>query len=304
MEIDTAVTLLSAHPDYRVVRRFVPPERYADLGGRLVGRAAVVDTETTGTEYGQDRIIELGLVVFEYDPHTGEVGRILERYDGLEDPGMPIPAESTAVHGITDAMVAGQRIDDARVEALLADLDLVIAHNASFDRPFLEDRIAGFQSLPWGCSLRQVDWHASGVGSAKLDYIAYCGGVFHEAHRAQSDCEVLLHLLQHRFSPDQPTPLAQLLQAASLRGYRLGALNSPFETKDLLRARGYRWDADRKLWSREVLGDDAAREEAAWLQTIVYDGRACRIEVEHQPATVRFSRRSGKVTVRDLSAAR
>jgi hypothetical protein len=125
------------------------------------------------------------------------------------------------------------------------------------------------------------------VGSAKLDYIAYCSGVFHEAHRAQSDCEVLLHLLQHRFAPDQPTPMQQLLAAASKKGYRLGALGAPFETKDLLRARGYRWDAERRLWSREVLGDEAARDEAQWLQTIVHDGRACRIEVEPQPATVR-----------------
>ena len=60
-----------------------------------------------------DKVIELAVVVFEYCHATGVVGRVLGSYDGLEDPGAPIPPSSSAIHGITDAMVAGQRIDDA-----------------------------------------------------------------------------------------------------------------------------------------------------------------------------------------------
>jgi DNA polymerase-3 subunit epsilon len=304
MDIDTAYALLSTHPDYRVLRRFVAPAQYGELAGTKPALAAIVDTETTGTEYGQDRIVELGLIVFEYDPDTGEVGRILKRLDALEDPGMPIPAQATAVHGITDAMVAGQRIDEAGVESVLESVDLVIAHNASFDRPFLEDRLPPFADLRWGCSLKQVDWQALGAGSAKLDYLAYRCGVFHEAHRARNDCEVLLHVLQHRYAPDQRTPLQSLLEAAAMKGFRLGALGAPFEMRGALRERGYRWDAERRLWSREVLGDEAARIEADWLHTLVYDGRACSIEVELLPATVRFSRRAGKVAIKALAARR
>lgn len=302
MTPDAAAALLDAHPDYRVLRRFVAPERYADLSGRDVVRAAVVDTETTGTQHEADRIIELGIVVFEFDPATGEVGAILDRYDGLEDPGFPIPPDSTAVHGITDAMVAGQTIDDARVAALLADVSLVIAHNAGFDRPFLEARLPLFESMAWGCSFKQVDWSALGVGSGKLEYIAVCAGLFYDAHRAQADCEVLLHLLQHPFGEAGERPLKRIAAAASMNGFRIGALNSPFETKDILKARGYQWDAQRRLWAVTVLGDDAARDEAAWLQAMVYGGKACRLEVERQPATIRFSHRQGKTIVRDLPA--
>ena len=40
--------------------------------------------------------------------------------------------------GITDAMLAGQRINLDAVEAFIEQADLVIAHNAGFDRPFCE----------------------------------------------------------------------------------------------------------------------------------------------------------------------
>jgi len=79
----------------------------------------VVDTETTGVDPDKDAIIELGMVLFEFDPATGSAYRVLGSFDQLEDPGFPIPPESTSVHGITDEMVAGRRIDDAGVAQFL-----------------------------------------------------------------------------------------------------------------------------------------------------------------------------------------
>jgi len=120
---------LEEHPDYRVLRRLDTSRTVAALEGPTVRRAAIVDTETTGTDPAADKVIELAVVVFEYCHATGVVGRVLGSYDGLEDPGVPIPPSSTAIHGITDAMVAGRRIDDAAVATLLQGVGLVIAHN-------------------------------------------------------------------------------------------------------------------------------------------------------------------------------
>jgi len=91
---------------------------------------------------------------------------LLGLYDGLEDPGVPIPPESTAIHGIADEMVRGQRLDESAIESLLDGVGVVIAHNAGFDRPFVERRLSGFESLAWGCSLREVPWESVGIGSA------------------------------------------------------------------------------------------------------------------------------------------
>jgi len=75
-----------------------------------------------------------------------------------------------------------------RLDDFLEDITLVVAHNAKFDRMFMEKRFPIFETLPWACSFAQVDWPGEGVGSAKLEYIAYQYGLFYGAHRADVDC--------------------------------------------------------------------------------------------------------------------
>jgi DNA polymerase-3 subunit epsilon len=65
---------LEAHPDYRVVRRLEVGRHGEALTGPTVRRAAIVDTETTGTDHGRDHVIELAVVVFEYCAASGAVG--------------------------------------------------------------------------------------------------------------------------------------------------------------------------------------------------------------------------------------
>ncbi|MGI4936758.1 MAG: 3'-5' exonuclease [Janthinobacterium lividum] len=166
-------TALADHPDFRVLRRLVPREVFRQPDGRALSKGIVIDTETTGLIAGQDKIIELAMLSFEFDAASGEVFRILDSYTGFEDPGEPIPPESIAVHGITDEMVAGQQIDDTAVAAFIDGAALIIAHNARFDRQFLEVRLPLFEQHAWACSFAQVDWQAGGIASAKLEFIAY-----------------------------------------------------------------------------------------------------------------------------------
>ena len=315
---ETLAASLEAHSDYRVLRRLDVTREWPALTGAEVSQAVVLDTETTGLDPAADKIIELAMVKFEYSRATGEVGRVLGIYDGLEDPGVSIPPESTAVHGITDEMVRGQRLDESAIEALLGGVGVVIAHNAGFDRPFVEARLPGFASLAWGCSLREVPWESVGIGSAKLEYLAYRYGFFFDAHRAEIDCRALLEVLR-RSLPGQSdaafdggvvpgrvgqqgsagvTALKVLLESAREPSLRIWAIGSPFETKDLLKARGYRWQADRKVWYRDLEASD--REvELAWLKETVYGGKGAGVEVETFDARSRYSGREGKIeTVR------
>jgi DNA polymerase-3 subunit epsilon len=287
---------LSAHPDYRVLRRLDPARQRAALAGSTVRRAAIVDTETTGTDSTADKVIELALVVFEYCHATGTVGRVLETYDALEDPGMPIPPSSTAIHGITDAMIVGQRIDDARVSQLLESVGLVIAHNAGFDRKFLEPRLPVFATLPWGCSWQEVPWSDAGIASSKLEYLAYRYGFFYDGHRAEADCHALLEVLAQPFGESGGTALKSLLDSARTPSYRLWANNSPFETKDVLRQRGYWWDAGRRCWSVEVRSQEAVQEELAWLRDAVYAGKNVEVDLDEYDARSRYSTREARRT--------
>lgn len=291
--------LLDAHPDFKVIRRLPTRTSYDEPDGRPLLKGVIVDTETTGLAFATDKVIELAVLLFEFDPATGKVFRILASYDGLEDPGRPIPPESTAVHGITDAMVAGQRLDDATVLGLLADVAIVIAHNAGFDRPFLEERLPAFQALPWACSFAQIDWAAEGIGSAKLEYLAYASGFFFDAHRAELDCRATLEMLQSPLPVSGERPLLRLFKQLADKNWRVYAVGSPFDTKDLLKERAYRWDAPGKVWHR-TLGEAAMREEIAWLKEHVFKRSKVNLAFESFDAHTRFSNRAGQKYTKEV----
>ena len=247
---------LETHPDYRVLRRLQPRLQFAPATG-AVRRVLLLDTETTGLDASRDKIIELALLRVEVDETSGLPSGTVQVYDGLEDPGMSISREIEQLTGITNAMVRGQRIDEARVAELLDGVDLVIAHNAAFDRPFVEARLPAFAQLPWACSFADIDWKSEGQSSAKLENLALSKGWFYDAHRAEMDCHALLAVLGQPLPQSQQSGLARLLAAARQDAFQLQATAAPFDAKDALKARGYRWNAEQRVW-QTLLADEAA----------------------------------------------
>ena len=290
---------LEAHPDYRVLRRLVPCLCFdAPAAGDApagIARVLILDTETTGLSHTTDKIMELALLRVDVDRATGQPMGPVQVYDGLEDPGQPIPPEVQAITGISDVMVQGQRLDVARIVELLDGVDLVIAHNAAFDRPFVEARLPAFAAKAWACSFADIDWKGEGRGSSKLESLAMGLGWFYDAHRAEMDCHALLAVLQAELPVARSTGLARLLAAAPTLRYRLQATGAPFDAKDALKERGYRWDAAQKVWHTRLDSADALQMEAAWLKAQVYGARAARVQVEALDALVRYSSRSGVV---------
>ena len=290
---EALVAALSTHPDYRVLRRLDPDGVRPALPATPRGRAAVIDTETTGTDPARDRIIELAVVVFEYDRDSGQVGPAMERYSAFEDPGFPIPPESTAIHHITDDMVRGRHFDELALQQCLRDVSLVIAHNAAFDRRFLEQRFPLFETLAFGCSQYDIPWIEAGISSHKLEYLAYRAGFFYEGHRAEIDCLALLEVLSRPLAGTSGTALKALLENARQESVRGWAKESPFETRDALRARGFRWDPQERCWHKD-LRRGALPAELAWLKNAVYGGRERLINLDVQDARGRYSTRPGR----------
>jgi DNA polymerase-3 subunit epsilon len=285
---------LEQHPNYKVLRRLTPQHLITpELAGQKMCKGVVLDTETTGFDVENDRVIELGMLLFEFDPVSGAIHQVLEVFDELEDPGFEIPPASIAVHHITDDMVRGKRIDDARVAGFLKNVDVVIAHNASFDRPFVEARWPVFETLNWGCSIKDIDWREEGFGSAKLEYLLSTQGYFYEAHRAETDCWALIALLNQVLPQSQQTALLALLEKLNQAQQKVYAINSPFETKDMLKARGYRWSPDLRCWSRVLASAPDMQQELSWLKKNVYGDRNARVEVESLGGKVRYSNREG-----------
>lgn len=287
------ITEWLARADHRVIRPMTIRTAYSqDTPPEKLITVAILDTETTGTNPVRDKIIELGMLLVEICPVTGQAYRVTKVFDELEDPGMPIPEESTRIHHITDEMVAGKRIDDAEIDALMASVSLVVAHNAGFDRVFVEQRFPIFAAKHWACSFQEIPWADEGVSSAKLEYIAYLCGFHYTGHRASTDCYALLEVLQQLLPTSGKKAMQALLENARNTDIKVSALGSPFESKDLLRERGYRWNGDKKVWFRNLPSQHVS-EEADWLKRFVYGGRNFRLEQEKMTAKNRYSNRPG-----------
>jgi DNA polymerase-3 subunit epsilon len=264
---------LDRHPDYRVLRRLQPVARFhVPVGG--VAKAdlsvgAVVDVETTGLDREADRIIELAVQRFRYDA-MGRIVEVGQPRVWREDPGRPIDEHITRLTGLTDADVAGQSIDEAEALAILRSAKVIVAHNAAFDRPFIDRRLPEIAGKPWGCSMADLDWRALGFEGRGLSHLLMQCGWFYEAHRAENDILALLYLLAHQVS-DGETVLKKLVSCAEQSTWRVHAIDSPFDSKDRLKARGYRWDGVMKHWWREVPHAELEAEQA-WLRSDVYTG--------------------------------
>ena len=293
--VEGMAAVLDAHPDYRVLRRLRPRLQWPASTGQGVCRVVVLDTETTGLDHSKDKIMELALLRVDVDLATGLPVGSMQVYDQLEDPGIAIPREVQEITGITDAMVQGHRLDDARIATLLDGVDLVIAHNAGFDRPFCEARVEQFRHLKWACSFADISWKEQGKRSAKLENLALEMGCFYDAHRAEMDCHALLAVLTANLPQLPHTGLAHLMEQARKPSYRLMATNAPFDAKDKLKSRGYRWSAEQKVWHTRVGDSNALQAEFDWLKENAYHQRAAVVQFEKLDALVRYSSRTGEL---------
>ncbi|NLS27979.1 3'-5' exonuclease DinG [Sphingomonas sp. S2M10] len=237
--------------------------------GPYIGVA--VDTETTGLDWRSGRVIELALRRFRYD-RSGVITHIDRAYEWREDPGEPLSPEVSALTGLTDSDLAGQEIDVDAATRLLNSASFVVAHNSAFDRPWIEARLDRVQDLAWVCSMSQVDWRSRGFDGRVLGYLLVQNGFYHCGHRASADVDALIQLLRHR-DRDGRTALNELISTGSKPGWIVRACGAHFDSKDLLRTRGYRWAADAKVWWREV-SDEELPAERSWLAANVYSAAA------------------------------
>lgn len=190
-------------------------------------------------------------------------------------------------------MVKGQTIPREKLNALITEADIIIAHNAGFDRPFLERFSIAFADKPWACSVKEIDWTARGFEGTKLGYLIGQSGYFHNGHRAEDDCQALLAVLKEQSG--EITPFAELLKASQKSRLRIYAENSPFDMKDKLKERRYRWsdgsDGRPKSWWTEI-GEDELDAELDYLRTEIYGWRDADPLIQKLTAVDRYKERA------------
>ena len=293
-KLEELAARLEQNEDYRVLRRLKPLDRYeADPGDDTEKKIGVfLDTETTGLEHQSERVIELALVPFEFSS-DGRIYRVFEAFDQLQDPGREIPRKVVELTGITDSMVAGKKIDRPQVASVVDNTAVIIAHNARFDRPFVESEFPVFEDKAWACTDSQIPWNEEGIGSRKLEYIASRYGFFFDGHRAATDCLAAIHILAQKLPVSGQPALKVLLDRARQTTCRVWAVDSPFDLKDRLKSRNYRWNNGEygryKAWYRDV-DESECDAELEFLRKEIY-ARDMNPPVDRINAFKRFSKR-------------
>lgn len=159
-------------------------------GARLI----FADTETTGVK-PTDRIVELAYAELEVTA-TGGIS-ILQMTRSLIDPEIPIPAEASGVHHITDEMVAeAPTLAEflAQVAPPMTDPVVFFAHNAPFDKRFLAPVFPNIVGV--GCTLRLARRFFPDAPNHKLDTLRYFLDLYKgNAHRADEDVRSSVDLL-------------------------------------------------------------------------------------------------------------
>lgn len=115
-----------------------------------MARVIVLDTETTGLDPAEHRLVELAAV---------GVDRKEEVYESFIYPGRDIPPEAKAIHHITEKMCEGAPTISQAIEQMLSIMgppEVIVAHNAKFDRGFIEAAFPPNFKPKWICTYRSA----------------------------------------------------------------------------------------------------------------------------------------------------
>lgn len=268
---EASARALEATGQFKVLRRLKPPQAFEeDLLPTGTLRIAIVDVETEGLDPEQHAIIEMALMMIDVDRlDECEVLRQALPQSWLQDPKRPLDEKIEKITGLNNTMLHGRAIDDRAVLDGLGGAHLIIAHNARFDRAFIERRWPQLAGKAWACSCNEIDWLELGFDGRGLGHLLMQQGFFNSAHRAADDIWSLFNLLTSEPAGirDERTRshLDRLVEASETETYRLEATNAPFRAKDALKARGYRWDPARRVWWTEIKNDNFL-EEKIWFE--------------------------------------
>jgi len=185
----------------------------------ILGSACFLDVETTGFSPRTDEIVELAIVLFEFDYADGAIVKIVDTYSGLREPSVPIHPGASRVHGLTIDDLRGERLDARKIRGLMDQAEFMIAHNASFDRPFVCRIFPEADAKPWVCSCKEISWRRYGFGSARLQELTRaCGIRAQQTHRALDDVSDAIELLRQTNSFTGATFFSELLRAGQADG--------------------------------------------------------------------------------------
>ncbi len=153
------------------------------------------DLETTGINVAKDRIVEIAIL--KVYPNGNK-----ESHTWRVNPEMPIPAKTTAIHGITNEMVADEPTFNElapKVYALIKDCDLGGFNSNRFDIPLLAEELlraeVDFDMKKALAIDVQTIFHKMEKRTLEAAYKFYCNKELVDAHSAAADTQATYEVL-------------------------------------------------------------------------------------------------------------
>lgn len=177
------------------------------------------DLETTGLNIGSDHIVEISLIKVHPDGHR-------ESFTQRLNPGIPIPPEASAIHGITDADVADKPYfkDVARsIANVIKGCDIAGFNSNRFDVPMLAEEFLAINMTD--VDLRranfidvQVIFHKKEQRTLSAAYKFYCDKELEGAHGAFADTAATVDVFMAQLEryPDIPHDIKGLSEFSSV----------------------------------------------------------------------------------------
>ena len=207
-------------------------------------RLLIVDTETTGLSPAKGRCIEVGAVLFHVPSRA-----VLSQLSFL------LPCSSNPAERVNGIAAAVTRLEQPRdqflacLEAMAAAADVLVAHNAAFDRQWFGREELPPLQRPWLCSMEDIRWpaerHLRATPSVRDLALAYGVPVW-AAHRALTDCIYIAQVFERE------AQLEALLQQALLPR-KLYRARLPYDQRHLAKEAGFRWNEGvQGAWSKRL----------------------------------------------------
>lgn len=266
------------------------PSRSADHLLRLL----VIDLETTGLDVNSHELIGLAAMLVEVQKPTGCLIRVLKRYDGLQEPAQELSPWAAGIVGYDHSALVGQRFDLQRINEMVQACDLVVAHNAYFDRAFVERVIPAFHSRPWVCSLHDIDWWGlQAQEAASVEKLALRLGHDMNSFMPMPTVEAMVHLLASPLPVTKETGFGALI-AASKGPFIKFVIPDPEQKLEIVMLEySIEYSEQDRAWSTVLWHEEALAFQDTLVDLAVFDRRVRAFQVQEMDPLLRFSNAIG-----------
>lgn len=263
------------------------PEVSGEANGETVN-IAIVAMESKGKNPRHAKIVELAAVLCEVEQDTGKLVKIVDSKQWFQDPEEedPFTEAFSEKTGITKEMVEGQSIDGRAFEDLIESAEVVIAFNAGFVRPILQEQFPSLEESIFACARNQIEWTAKGHESRSFFHLTRDHLWYTDQKRTMEQCGAVIKLLTSETSmKGEPASYFKELIDRAMEPLITIEARVDMHQKYLMKKERFHWDSRERTFIR-VMGTSTLDRVRRSLDARGFTGEL--IERDRLPATERF----------------